>query len=175
MAKGFTQRTFCFATSILLKSNAPQRKLLCRGAVHRVQCMRVDMFHTSAKCELRVISHGVRFVKNDQFHARAEQPLRAGEFLDLASHHIDSSVVRSVQLSINKSATTHGNVLTNVVECCERYGINTPKGGNSVLSYWIQIGVRNCKSRAHVLSRNAKKKKKEAHDFAGTRERREHV
>lgn len=55
-------------------------------------------FVTSAERELRVAGHSVRFVKDNQLHAGAEQPLRPRELLDLASHDVDASVVGGIEL-----------------------------------------------------------------------------
>lgn len=53
---------------------------------------------TSAERKLRVVGHSVCLVEDNQLHAGAEQPLRPRELLDLASHDVDASVIRGIEL-----------------------------------------------------------------------------
>lgn len=56
------------------------------------------MIDTSAESKLRVAGHGVCLIQDNQLHAGAEEPLRPRELLDLASHNVDTSVVRRIEL-----------------------------------------------------------------------------
>lgn len=53
---------------------------------------------TSAKGELRIVSHGIRLVENDELDARAEKPLRARKIFYLPPYYVDPSIVGGVQL-----------------------------------------------------------------------------
>ena len=53
---------------------------------------------TSSQCKLCCWSHGVALIKDHQFHSSTHKLLCAAECLDLITHHIDTSIITSIQL-----------------------------------------------------------------------------
>ena len=53
---------------------------------------------TSSQRELGSVCHIVRLIEDHELGTRVEELLRPGEVLDLLSHDINASVIRSIQL-----------------------------------------------------------------------------